>query len=171
MIEDPWYVHKVTPQLEFVAANALREDGFTVFVPSVRIRRRKGKRDKFKAFFPGYMFVRFWVLRREEYEHIEDNRGRCMIHGPVTVGGRSEPIPESVIGKIAEAAARLDMDLEKPRRPLLKAGDIGIIKSGPMEGKSGEIVAISRGEAEIALKIFNAIRIVRARVEYLEAAE
>jgi transcription antitermination factor NusG len=94
-----------------------------------------------------------------------------MIIGPVTVCGRHEPIPEEVIGKIAEAAARLDMDLEKPRKPLLKAGDIGLIKSGSLEGKQGEIVSISRGEAEIALKIFNAVRVVRARVEHLEAAE
>jgi transcription antitermination factor NusG len=171
MSDDYWYVMKTAPQREFAAANALRDRGFTVYCPSTRIRRRKGKRDNFKALFVGYIFVRFWIPRIEETENIRDKFGRRMIIGPVTVCGRHEPIPESAIGKIAEAAARLDMDLEKPRRPLLKAGDIGIIKSGPMEGKSGEIVAISRGEAEIALKIFNAIRIVRARVEYLEAAE
>jgi transcription antitermination factor NusG len=170
MSDDYWYVLKTSPQREFQAANALRDRGFTVYCPSVRIRRRKGKRDQFKAFFPSYVFVRFWVPRREDYEDIKDSQGRRMIAGPVTVCGCKEPIPESIIGKIAEAAARLDMDLEKPRRPLLKAGDIGIIKSGPMEGKQGEIVAISRGEAEVALRIFNAIRIVKARVETLEAA-
>jgi transcription antitermination factor NusG len=167
---DYWYVMKTAPQREFTAANALRDRGFTVYCPSVRIRRRKGKRDNFKAYFAGYLFVRFWIPRREEYEHIKDGQGRRMIAGPVTICGRCEPIPESVIGKIAEAAARLDMELEKPRKPMLRAGDIGIIKSGSFEGKQGEIVSISRGEAEIALKIFNAVRVVRAKIDQLEAA-
>lgn len=170
MIDDYWYVLKVSPQREFQAANALRDRGFTVYCPSVRIRRRKGKRDNFKALFVGYLFVRFWIPRIEETENIRDKFGRRMIIGPVTVCGRHEPIPEEVIGKIAEAAARLDMEMEKPRKPLLRAGDIGIIKSGSFEGKQGEIVSVSRGEAEIALKIFNAVRVVRARIDQLEAA-
>jgi transcription antitermination factor NusG len=171
MSDDYWYVLKTAPQREFQAANALRDRGFTVYCPSVRIRRRKGKRDQFKAFFPSYVFVRFWVPRREDYEDIKDGQGRRMIAGPVTVCGCKEPIPESIIGKIAEAAARLDSELEKPRKPLLKVGDVGIMRSGPFEGEKYEIIALRNGEAETAIKIFNAVRVVRARVEHLEAAE
>jgi transcription antitermination factor NusG len=170
-----WFVIQTAPMMEFKAAEALRDRGYTVFVPSVRARRRSGKRATVQAMFSRYLFIRYWLPWDEcNARHpacIRDRAGRRMIIGPVTVCGRHEPIPESVIGKIAEAAARLDMEMEKPRRPLLKAGDIGIIRSGPMEGKSGEIVAIDRGEAEIALKIFNAIRVVKAQVAHLEAAE
>jgi transcription antitermination factor NusG len=168
---DAWYVMKVAPQREFAAANSLRERGFTTYCPAVRLKRRKGKRDQYKAFFPGYVFTRFWVPRREDYEHIKDSQGRRMIIGPVTVCGCKEPIPESVIGKIQEAAERMDMDMDKPRKPLLKAGDLGIFKAGSLKGKQGEIVALDRGEAEVALRIFNAVRVVRTRVEHLEAAE
>lgn len=165
-----WYVMKTAPQRELQAAEALRDHGFTVYCPTTRVRRRKGKRDQVKALFPSYLFVRYWIPRREETDGIRDRAGRRMIIGPVTICGRQEPISEAEVGKIAEAAARLDMDMEKPRRPLLKAGDVGIIKSGPFEGKQVEILALRNGEAETALKIFNAIRIVRARIEQLEAA-
>lgn len=169
-MSDVWYVHKTAPQRELLAAEALRDRGYTVYVPTQRVRRRKGKRDQLKALFQSYLFVRYWLIGSDESDKIRDRTGRRMIIGPVTVCGHHEPIPDDVIGKIAEAAARLDMDMEKPRRPLLKAGDIGIIKSGPFEGKQVEILALRNGEAETALKIFNAIRIVRARIEQLEAA-
>jgi transcription antitermination factor NusG len=166
-----WFVIQTSPQHELDAAEALRDLGFQIYCPTITKKRRKGKREKLAALFPRYIFCHHWIPTRDETDDIRNKAGRRMITGSITVCGGHEPISDDVIGKIAEAAARIDMDLDKPRRPLLKAGDIGIIKSGPMEGKSGEIVAISRGEAEIALKIFNAIRIVRARVETLEAAE
>lgn len=165
-----WYVIKTAPQRELLASEALRDRGFTVYCPTTRTRRRKGKRDQVKALFPSYLFVRYWVPRREETDDIRDRSGRRMVIGPVTICGRCEPIPEEVVGKIAEAAARLDMQLDKPRRPILKLGDIGVIKSGPLEGKSGEVVSISKGEAEVALKIFNAVRLVKAPLKTLEAA-
>lgn len=170
MSESDWYVMKVAPQRELLASEALRDRGFTVYCPTTRIRRRKGKREQVKALFPAYLFVRYWVPRREETDDIRDQTGRRMISGPVTICGVCEPIPDHVIGKIAEAAARLDMEIDKPRRPMLKLGDIGVIKSGPLEGKSGEIVSISKGEAEVALKIFNAVRLVKAPLKTLEAA-
>lgn len=165
-----WYVHKTAPQRELLAAEALRDRGYTVYVPTQRVRRRKGKRDQLKALFQSYLFVRYWLIGSDESDKIRDRTGRRMIIGPVTVCGRHEPIPDDVIGKIAEAAARLDMEIDKPRRPMLKLGDIGVIKSGPLEGKSGEIVSISKGEAEVALKIFNAVRLVKAPLKTLEAA-
>jgi len=165
-----WYVMKTAPQRELQAAEALRDRGYQVYCPTTRVRRRKGKRDQLKALFPSYLFVHYWLPTRDETDDIRDQTGRRMISGPVTICGVCEPIPDHVIGKIAEAAARLDMEMEKPRRPLLKVGDIGIIKSGPFEGKQVEILALRNGEAETALKIFNAIRIVRARIGQLEAA-
>lgn len=163
-----WYVIQVAPQRELAAAEALRDRGYTVYCPTAR--RRLGKRQVLRALFPRYLFVRRWIPTRDATDDIRDRAGRRMITGSLMVCGRHEPIPESVVGKIAEAAARLDMELGKPRRPLLRAGDIGIMRSGPFAGQSGEIVAISRGEAEVALKIFNAVRVVRAKLETIEAA-
>lgn len=168
MSDAHWYVIQTAPQRELAAAEALRDRGFQVYVPT--IRKRVGRKNVLQAMFPRYLFVHFWIPRREETDSIRDKTGRRMITGAVTVCGRHEPIPEEVIGKIAEAAARLDMQLDKPRRPILKLGDIGVIKSGPLEGKSGEIVSISKGEAEVALKIFNAVRLVKAPLKTLEAA-
>lgn len=163
-----WYVIQVAPQRELAAAEALRDRGYTVYCPTAR--RRLGKRMVLRALFPRYLFVRHWILTRDETDDIRDRAGRRMITGSLTVCGRHEPITEAVIGKIAEAAARLDMELEEPRKPLLRVGDIGILRSGALNGKQGKVVSISKGEAEVALKIFNAVRIVRAKIDALESA-
>jgi transcription antitermination factor NusG len=167
-----WHVIQTAPQRELKAAEALRDRGFTVYCPTIKVRRRIGRRGRtfLRAMFPRYLFVRYWIPRIEETEDIKDRSGRRMIVGAVTVCGACEKIPEEVIGRIAETAARLDMDVDQPSKPSIKVGDIGIMRSGPFEGKQGTIVAIEGQDAKVAMKIFNAVRVVSAKVGSLEAA-
>lgn len=157
-----WYVHKTAPQRELLAAEALRDRGYTVYVPTQRVRRRKGKRDQLKALFQSYLFVRYWLIGSDESDKIRDRTGRRMIIGPVTVCGRHEPIPDDVIGKIAEAAARMEIDDNRPPRAF-QEGDICIIQSGAGEGKIGKITKLKKGDA--AFEIFEASRSLMVKVK------
>lgn len=164
-----WYALMTAPQREFKAAEALRERGYIVFVPWTE--RKKGKQE---AFFKSYVFVHRLIPWREmnwrDDRCIRDKHGNQLLIGAVTVCGVQEAIPEEIVAKIATDAAMERLAGTQDNAPLLKVGDVGILKSGAFEGKQGKVVAISKGEAEVALKIFNAVRIVRTKIDALEAA-
>lgn len=164
-----WHVIQTAPQKEFDAARALRERGYTVYVPWREVA--KGKQT---AWFPRYIFVLYWIPWREmDYRDdnncIRDRFGRPMLTGTITVCGASEPIDEAVVGRIATEAAMERIESDRPSQPLLKPGDIGLMKCG-LEGQTGTIEAIEGEVAKVATKIFNAVRTVKVRVEHLEAA-
>ena len=167
-----WYVIQTAPQRELASARALRELGYVVYTAVQR--KRLGKREVLRALFPRYIFVLGLIPWNEcNPDHrncIRDKSGRRMIIGPVTICGRHEPIADHEVGKIAEAAARLDIEVDHDPKPSLRVGEIGIMSSGPFEGKKGEIVAISGDEAKVAMRIFNSVRVVRAKIGSLKAA-
>ncbi len=52
-----WYVVRTKPQSEYIAADALRMEGYEHFFPRIQAsQRRSGKKEI--LLFPGYMFVR-----------------------------------------------------------------------------------------------------------------
>lgn len=173
-----WFVIQTAPQREFKAAEALRDLGYTTFLPAVvheprASRHTKRARQRVEPLFPRYIFVHRHIPYREcdsrDERCIRDKSGRRLLTGPVTICGVCEPIPEQVIGKLDRAVKEIESNMRKVPRGL-RVGDIGVIKSGPFEGKSGEVVAVTGSDAEIAMKIFGAVRTVRARLDALEAA-
>jgi transcription antitermination factor NusG len=168
-----WFAILCAPRRELAAAEALRDRGFTVYVPTVR--KKIGRRRVVAALFNRYIFVMGSIPWREadrdNPECIKDSTGKRMIIGPVTICGRHAPIHDHEVMQMAQVAALLDEEVNRAPKPSLKIGDIGIITSGPFEGKKGEIVRVGKSEAEVAMRIFNAVRIVRARLTSLEAAE
>ena len=57
-----WYVVRTKPQSEYIAAHALRKEGYEHFFPRIRgLRRRSGRREI--PLFPGYLFLRCDVDR------------------------------------------------------------------------------------------------------------
>lgn len=168
---DSWFVMQTAPQRELAAAKALRELGYVVYTAVEK--RHVGRRYVLRALFPRYVFVLGiipWNECNPDHKNcIRDKSGRRMITGPVTVCGRHEPIADYEVGRIAEAAARLEM-INLPK-PSLKVGDLGVMSVGPFEGKSGKIEAISDTEAKVAIRLFNAVRTLRVPVDHLEAAE
>lgn len=164
-----YYVVRTATGKEFDAAIALREYGYMSYVPWVEIRTRRGAEQR--AYFRGYIFVRNHIPWQKHREAIRDRQGRQLVIGAVSVGGKAIPIPEHLVVKIAiEAAHERTGDEAEPYQPALKVGDIGLITAGPFEGHQGEITSLTKGEAEIAIKIFNAVRSVRASTSALEAA-
>lgn len=168
-----WFTIMTAPQRELAAAEALRAQNFTVYVPT--IRRAVGKRARHEALFPRYVFTMGeipWSQCKKDHPNcIRDRAGNRMLIGPVAICGRHSPIADHEVMQIERAAALLDEEVNRAPKPSLKIGDIGIITSGPFDGKSGEIVRVGKSEAELAMRIFNAVRIVRASLTSLEAAE
>jgi transcription antitermination factor NusG len=167
-----WFAILCAPRRELAAAEALRDRGFTVYVPTVR--KKIGRRRVVAALFNRYIFVMGSIPWREadrdNPECIKDSTGKRMIIGPVTICGRHAPIHDHELMQIAAIAKEMDEEVDAPKQTL-QPGDIGVIKSGPFDGRSGQIVAIGKKEAEVALKIFGAVRVVRTPVAVLEAAE
>lgn len=57
-----WYVVRTKPQSEYIAANALRVEGYEHFFPTIQtVQKRSGKEEI--PLFPGYLFVRCDVDR------------------------------------------------------------------------------------------------------------
>jgi transcription antitermination factor NusG len=173
-----WFVLQTAPNREFKAAEALRERGYTVYLPAIErdikaSRYIKRSRKKWEPLFNRYVFVHRLIpwreMRYDDPRCLKDRAGRRLLTGLVAVSGAAEPIDEAIIGKIADTVREIERKQKAPAKRL-KIGDVGLIKSGPLEGKSGEIVALTKGEAEIAMKIFGAVRTVRARLDALEAA-
>jgi transcription antitermination factor NusG len=169
-----YYVVRTIAGREFEAVKALREQAYMEsYVPWVMRKRRR--REEQVAYFPGYIFVRYWIPWREcDPEHekcVRDRNGKQLLLGPVGIGGVCYPIPESELSGIAIRAAMQRIDAEpRPEAPKFKPGDFCVFKSGAFEGNEGTVEIIDGDEAEIATKIFNAVRTVKARVETLEAA-
>jgi transcription antitermination factor NusG len=173
-----WFLLKTAPSREFKAAEALRERGYVIYLPCVEKEHRasryiKRARTKLEPLFPNYIFCHRLIPWREmsytDPRCIKDRAGRRLLTGLVAVSGAAEPIDEAIIGKIADTVKEIEKK-QKARPRGIKAGDIAIIKSGPMEGKGGEVVAVTGSDADIAMKIFGAVRTVRARLDALEAA-
>lgn len=165
-----YFVHRTMTGKEFEAVIALRPYGYSCYVPWVETRTRRGA-DQL-AFFPGYIFVRDLIVWQKHREVIKDRSGRQMVIGGVSVGGVAIPIPESELANIARRAAKVRVgDEAEPLAPRFKPGDIGIMTGGPFEGQQGPIELIEGEDADVALRIFNAVRTVRVKVYHLEAAE
>lgn len=166
-----WFAILCAPQRELAAAEALRDLGFTVYVPTVR--KRIGRRRVLGALFPRYLFVMGSIpwdqCSRDHRDCIKDSTGKRMIIGPVTICGRHAAIHDHEVMQIAQVAALLDAEVDAPK-PTLQLGDVGVIKSGPFDGKSGEIISLGKKEATVALRIFRTVTHVRTKLENIEAA-
>lgn len=147
-----WYVGTTRPQQEFVAASALRDAGFDVFLPCsrywVRPRFKLLRRQKCTAaLFPGYLFVQFdpdsgcwfeWVYRA--------NGMRAVLRD---VDGIPSPVPANVIETLQKAEQAGDFDYTRSR-PRFHAGDVVEIRSGPLMGLVGKIrKASSRNRVQL----------------------
>lgn len=173
-----WFVIQTAPQREFRAADELRARGYVVYVPAVEKQQRASRyikryRRRMEPLFSRYIFVHRLIpwreMRYDDPRCLKDRAGRRLLTGLVTVSGAAEPIPEEVVGKIADTVREIESKMRKAPRGL-KVGDIGLLKDGPYKGMGGEIEKLDGDEAEFAMKIFGAVRTVRAKIDALEAA-
>lgn len=151
-----WYVVFAKPRQESVALVHLERQGFTAWLPRLRVNRRhRGQwAERIEPLFPRYLFVQVDV-DTVDVSPIRSTRG-CT--GLVRVAGQPAPVPEPVIAWLRETAdAETGLHLlDRERAGRLQAGDAVRVLEGPFEGAEG-ILESPRGaeRAVVLLRILN----------------
>lgn len=129
-----WYVVCCKPRQELVARENLRRQGFEVYLPQIRVPKRKQNRwvDVIDVLFPRYLFVRV-DRQRQSTASIRSTRGAI---GLVTFGIEPAIVPDSVIEAIL---AREDAatGLHVAARPVFRPGEKVTLLEGPFAGLEG----------------------------------
>lgn len=124
-----WYALRSKPRKEEVVWKQVRERGFEVFYPRLRVNPVNPRARKFQPYFPGYLFI------RADIEVIGTSTFQWLPHttGLVSFGGEPAPVPDNLIhairlrvDEIAKAGGELFDELRK--------GDIVRVNYGPFEG-------------------------------------
>lgn len=124
-----WYALRSKPRKEDVVWKQVRERGFEVFYPRLRVNPVNPRSRKFKPYFPGYVFI------RADVEAVGLSTFQWLPHttGLVSFGGEPAAVPDNLIfaikrrvEEIAEAGGEVFDDLHK--------GDVVRINYGPFEG-------------------------------------
>ncbi len=130
---NPWFALTVHPKHEHLAARGLRAQGFEVYLPLHRARRRWSDRTKTldMVLFPGYVFCRFQ----------SPDKLRVMtspaVRGIVKMGRDPIPVDDAEISSIRtliSSGRPIDVC------PFLRVGQHVRISHGPFESVRGVIV-------------------------------
>jgi transcription antitermination factor NusG len=124
-----WYALRSKPQKEEIVWRQVRERGFEVFYPRMRVNPVNPRSRKFRPYFPGYMFV------KADIDSIGMSTFQWLPHttGLVSFGGEAAPVPDNLVfaimrrvKEISDAGGEVFDDLHK--------GDVVLIGYGPFEG-------------------------------------
>lgn len=124
-----WYVIRSKPQKEDVVWKQVRERGFEVFYPRLRVNPVNPRSRKFRPYFPGYLFI------KADIESVGLSAFQWIPHstGLVSFGGEPSLVPDNLIHaimrrvkEITEAGGEVFDNLHK--------GDVVRIGYGPFEG-------------------------------------
>jgi transcriptional antiterminator RfaH len=147
-IDTAWYCVRTQTKREHIAACQLRElEGVEVFCPRLRYRKatRRGKVWWVEPLFPGYLMAKF------DLQHFERAVTFCQgVRGLVRFGNRIPNVPESFVQSLREEV-RTRTEAEDASNetelfsvaPTIQLGDEVEVAHGPLQGMSGQIVAIA----------------------------
>lgn len=132
-----WFAVFSKPRREVEAEEQLGRQGFTIFLPRVRVRRRlRGQwRDVIEPMFPRYLFLQA-VVGRDDLSPIRSTRG---VVGLVRFGGDPRPVPEPLIVELQRLCEGEAGALELPT--LLVPGSRVRILEGPFAGHEAELLS------------------------------
>lgn len=182
-----WYALTVTPRREFEAADRLtRCKVGEVYVPMRKVYRRanryvKAKRLRNFAILPGYVFIGADAGPVDWYRALSTR----WVRGVVGVDGQPLEVPlteragdRSGIGQLKEREQRGEFTAWGPERHMrsnreFKVGDTVEVITGPLAAGSHpyvKVLTITDEEAEVLATFLGGERVVRLRLETLEAA-
>lgn len=144
-----WYVVYTKPRLEAVAVDNLQRQGFGVFFPRARQKKRKagGMQLVVEPLFPRYLFVQLQA-GVHDFAKLRSTKGCIDL---VRFGGKATPVPSDLITLIA---SQLDdesvMNLDA-RAPALAEGQEVRVEAGPFEGLVGRVAALKSADRVLLL--------------------
>jgi transcriptional antiterminator RfaH len=124
-----WYALRSKPRKEDVVWKQVRERGFEVFYPRMRVNPINPRSRKFRPYFPGYLFIRIDIAEVgiSAFQWIPHTTGL------VSFGGEPANVPDNLIhairqrvDEIAQAGGEVFDSMHK--------GDVVRINYGPFEG-------------------------------------
>ena len=131
---DCWYAVFCKPRQEADAEVNLQRQGFHVYLPRIRIRRRRRGQwiDAVDALFPRYIFIRI-NSRTRSAAPVRSTRGAV---GLVRFGAEPAVIPDAVINALLQSAAG-GTGLHQDNHPKFSAGESVRLVKGPLAGLEG----------------------------------
>lgn len=179
-MDEKWYAIHTAPGREFLARDELRLSGYHVYLPTIdkQVRasgRSKRERTIKEALYRRYLFTRHWIpwneMRVGDPKCFMKN-GRRILTGVLGMGDTPYAFSEKQMLAILEnaALAQLVPVSESLQKRLPAIGEIGLITAGPFEGHAGPVAKIGSRDAQVALQILNAVRLVKVPVKNVEAA-
>lgn len=124
-----WYALRSKPRKEDVVWKQVRDRGFEVFLPRLRVNPVNPRARKVKPYFPGYLFI------RADIDAVGLSTFQWLPHstGLVSFGGEPAPVPDHLIyaiqKRVAEIAASGGEVFDG-----LQPGDRVMINYGPFSG-------------------------------------
>lgn len=162
LAEKSWFAAQVRPGRELSVHDSLVSKGYEVFSPRYKTRRKWSDRVKEVdvPFFPGYVFCRVGAT---SYAKVVTTYGVIRI---VSFCGRPTPIPDSDIESVRKLAECAQM--ARPW-PYSRVGQEVVVKSGPLRGMVGNVVAV-KNKYRIIVSIHLLQRSIAAEIdsEFLE---
>lgn len=124
-----WYALHSKPRKEEVVWRMVRERGFEVFYPRLRVNPINPRARKFQPYFPGYLFIQANI----DKEGLSTFQWLPHTTGLVSFGGEPAPVPDNLINAIKN---RVD-EITKAGGEVFDAlhkGDLVRINYGPFDG-------------------------------------
>ncbi len=124
-----WYALRSKPRKEEIAWKQVKDRGFEIFYPRMRVNPVNPRARKLKPYFPGYMFIRV------DLDEIGLSALQWMPHtlGLVSFGGEPAIVPDNLViaikHRVEEIAQAGGIVFDG-----LKKGDRVKIDHGPFEG-------------------------------------
>jgi transcriptional antiterminator RfaH len=151
-----WYALRSKPRKEDVVWKQVRDQGFEVFLPRLRVHVVNPRARKVRPYFPGYMFVRV------DLDAVGRSVFQWMPHavGLVSFGGEPASVPDNLVyairQRVEEIAAAGGEVFDG-----LKSGDTVRIGYGPFEGYEAIFDARIPGSerVRVLLQLLNARRV------------
>jgi transcription antitermination factor NusG len=153
-----WYAVRTRSRFELTTSLALRDKGFTEFLPTYRSKRQWSDRVKELdlPLFPGYVFCRFsasdpWrVLNSPGVVHI------------VSAGNRPIPVEDREIESVRTVCGA---DVKASPSPAIEPGQRLVIVRGPLKGAEGILVR-TKDECRLVVSISLLQRAISAELEW-----
>jgi transcription antitermination factor NusG len=179
MRELTWFALHTAPGREFLARDELRISGYRVHLPTIDKTVRasgRSKREKTvkEALYRRYIFCNMIPWREMQ---LGDKKcflknGKRLITGVLGMNGKPHKFSEQDMLAILDNAALAQLvpvsDTLQKRLPAV--GEVALITAGPFEGHAGQVAKMGSRDAQVALQILNAVRLVKVPVKNVEAA-
>jgi len=141
-----WYALYTRPRFEKRVDTDLREDGYEVYLPIMRTRKKWSDRMKWvdMPMFSGYIFAK--VSSREYHKILK----HPAVMKYISFGGQPSIVPEKCIQAIQRALGE-GVDFEVTST-IFKPGQAIEVTAGPMIGCSGEVIRYA-GKKSLLVRI------------------